>query len=454
MSANTVAKFRAHQLRTARKHHEAGRLELARDLYCRILDAEPKHAEALHYAALLGAQLGRIARANGETPRDEVDQHVAELMAAACEANPQNAGAVHNFARFAHDCGDLVGARALYQRALDLDQSDGASWIGLGNVFGEIGNRLRAEAAWSRALECPPRSADERFARSFVELSKGDYLNGFANYEARLECHEFMAGAGRSTSNAPRWTGQRLDRSDGALLVYGEQGAGDAIMMSRYLPLVADRVHTIYVELMAGLVPLFASAFPMERFIARGEALPAHVAKVSLMSLPAIFETPLDDIPPAIDFAIPRWEYPEPNRVGLCWHGSRDHAKDRPRSIPFEKLFPLFDVPGIEWQSLQLGEGVDGLVAPLELGDFLATAREIVRCDRVITVDTSIAHLAASMGVETWILLPFVAEWRWMLDRDDSPWYPSATLIRQAKAGDWDGVIHRVAKSLDLMIGQ
>jgi hypothetical protein len=144
---------------------------------------------------------------------------------------------------------------------------------------------------------------------------------------------------------------------------------------------------------------------------------------------------------------------PEPGRIGLCWRGSTSHPNDLIRSMPFERCFPLLDVPGLAWQSLQFGYETSPPMDPLPVGDFLETARQIARCSLVITVDTSVAHLAGTMGVPTWLLLPFVAEWRWMLDRNDTPWYPGMVLSRQSAAGDWKELVARVAEQLVALCG-
>lgn len=137
-------------------------------------------------------------------------------------------------------------------------------------------------------------------------------------------------------------------------------------------------------------------------------------------------------------------------RIGLCWKGSATHNNDRTRSMPLAKLAPVLSLRGFEFQSLQFGEDVPGTI-PCPTKTFYETAQAIESCDLVITVDTSVAHLAGCQNVPTWLLLPFVAEWRWLQDRTDSPWYPSMTLYRQAKAGDWEEVIERVVRDLQAL---
>jgi hypothetical protein len=168
-----------------------------------------------------------------------------------------------------------------------------------------------------------------------------------------------------------------------------------------------------------------------------------------MMSLPFVFGTTLETVPPPAPFQANGGSIQaEPGRIGLCWRGSTTHTNDRVRSMPFEATFPLLDVPGLTWQSLQFGYETSAPLDSCPLGDFLDTARAIARCSLVVTVDTSVAHLAGAMGVPTWVMLPFAAEWRWLQDRSDSPWYPSATLLRQRHAGDWNELTEWAATML------
>jgi hypothetical protein len=428
-------------------HHKAGRLFEALPLYARVLEHYPNHPAALHQAALLGTSLYRVAKEKGNAPPLAEDA-LLRLMAAAVMGAPENAGAVHNFAKFMHDRGELENARQLYENAVALNPQLGESWTNLGNVYGELGLRMRQEACWHRALECPSGAADARFNLSFLKLLKGEYEEGWRMYEARLDCPEFIIAHGRDELGW-RWDGSPVD---GTLLLHGEQGAGDAIMMARYVPMAEARATRVQLEVIAALVPLFRAMFPHLSVFPRGHEWPKQKAQASLMSLPAIFGTTLSTVPdPApirLDCDGSRSIRPESGRIGLCWRGSTTHVKDRIRSMPFSAVWPLLDVEGVTWQSLQFGEMTSPPLEPLGVGDFLETARTIARCELVITVDTSIAHLAGSMGVPTWILLPFSPEFRWLQDTDVSPWYPSARLWRQTTAGDWAEVIDRVAAEL------
>jgi Tfp pilus assembly protein PilF len=457
------------------QHHKRGDLTGAVRLYQKALEIAPALPDALHHAACAARQLSQHARAKGKPDVLDASTRLMHLAVESATAIAQQAAAanleafeaiegqagtvrklyaamVHNYAWFQKDNGVLTGANgalALYASAVQLDPNLSESWTNLGHCWGDLGNRMRAEACWHRALECPTPTPEATYNLAFVKLMKGDYLEGWRNYEARWESPVFLASYGRPDLPAPRWNGASLD---GTLYLHGEQGAGDMLMMARYIPLIATGVRHIIVEVPTPLVRLFARTFPWCEIVALGQTPPAHHTQLPMMSLPAALGTLLETIPAPVRFASNPVETGAPPinspRIGLCWKGSATHPNDRNRSMPFEACAQLLKLPGVSWQSLQWGSPMDVPLEPLGDGDFLDTASAIARCELVITVDTSVAHLAASMGIETWILLPHHAEWRWLQDREDSPWYPSARLMRQASPNDWSELIGRVHSDL------
>lgn len=434
-----------------------GKLLDAKAHFVRALDWAPTNEAALLAASSLALQLNQAKR--------DKDEHVIALSRLAIEAG--SVAAMHNLATFHHQRGELAESRALYERCLARSPMQGETWKQLGDVLMEMGRPIPAKAAWLRSLECPATSPGAHFSRSFLELAMGDYADGWKDYEARWDSPEFTSRH-PIAHQMPWWDGKPLD---GALLLHQEQGAGDAIMMSRFIPWAAERCTNVYVEVIAGLVDLFVMAsvardlsfdrparpLPNVRIFERGTPIPCAISPTGprvhlpMMSIPAAFGlTTIDTIPPAHEgFALLRSSSPTPNRVGLCWQGSTIHTNDRVRSMPFEACHALLDVPGHTWQSLQFGYDVSAPLDPLPMGSFLDTAQAIASCSLVITVDTSIAHLAGSMGVPTWVLVPYHADWRWLMDRSDSPWYPSVTVFRQAKPGDWFELTQRVANDLN-----
>jgi hypothetical protein len=253
------------------------------------------------------------------------------------------------------------------------------------------------------------------------------------------------------------------------ILLHAEQGFGDVIQFIRYLPLVEQRGGRIIVECQAELQRLFQTTAERCQIVIRGQPLPAFDLHCPLLSLPRAFGTALANIPGTEPYLqadaeqVGRWqrrlgEFDSMVKVGLAWAGSPTHKKDRNRSMKLARLAPLGQAPGVRFFSLQKGAtaaqaktpppGMDLVDWTEELKDFADTAALIANLDLVIAVDTAVVHLAGAMGKPVWTLLPFVPDWRWLLEREDSPWYPTMRLFRQNSWGDWDSVITRVADAL------
>jgi len=261
----------------------------------------------------------------------------------------------------------------------------------------------------------------------------------------------------------PPWQGE--DIGGKSILLHSEQGLGDTIQFLRYVPLIAERARHVVLEIPRALVRMAAS-LPIDNvtIVPKGRASPSADAHAPLLSLPRIFNTRVDSIPGRVPYLTPRrplverWARIVPGdfrlKVGLVWGGNKEHKGDRRRSIALERLAPLFAIEGIAWHSLQVGERAAELarvpagtlidLSP-KLTDFAETAGAILNLDLVIAVDTAVAHLAGALARPTWIMIAFSPDWRWLLDRDDSPWYPSVRLYRQRAPADWDSVVARVA---------
>ena len=399
-------------------------------------------AAVAHDTALLARFL---AEATGHGRDTTIAYPIITAFAHALAVNPGHPPTLHNLAGYEEYLGRLEDARQHYTTALRIDGSQVASWIALGHVHAQLGNRSRAELCWQAAEEQMEGDLTARWDAAMLRLLKGDYARGWRDYEARLTFPPYLHSYGRPDLTSPMWDGRALR---GALYLHGEQGAGDVVMMARYLTLARERgVHQLVLEVAKPLVRLFTAAMPDVTIVTRGDPAPAHEAQLPLLSCPAVFGTRLETIPPpfrflAGDVALER------GRVGLCWKGSPGHPHDLLRSMSWDTMRAVVDVDGFTWQSLQFGVDVEAPVDAFHAEDFADTATAIARCELVITVDTSVAHLAASMGVETWILVPLHAEWRWLQDRTDSPWYPAAKLWRQDRPGDWASVIARVGDAL------
>jgi len=353
-----------------------------------------------------------------------------------------------------------------YDRALAVRPRDPQTLINRGNALTDLCRPDEALASYDAAVAAAPDHAEAHWNRSLALLAKGDLQRGFAEYEWRKR----RPNAAEREFVQPLWLGDG-DIAGKTILLHAEQGYGDTIQFVRYAPMVAARGAKIVLEVQPPLKPLFQTA--AATVVARGEPLPPFDLHCPLMSLPLAFRTTLESIPATTPYLPPppdrvaKWRTllpaGKPLRVGLCWAGSATHRNDHNRSIPLEALKPLFDDTRIRFVSLQrdLREADRKALRGLpqigrfesELKDFADTAAAVSLLDLVISVDTGVAHLAGALGKPVWLLLPFIAEWRWLDRRTDSPWYPSARLFRQPRADDWASVVDRVRGELGRQVG-
>ena len=287
-------------------------------------------------------------------------------------------------------------------------------------------------------------------------LLSGDFEAGFAAYEWRGR----TAKHAPPTHESPRWNGG--DPHGMHLLMLAEQGFGDAIQFARYALLLQARGATVTLQCHPKLTGLFETLDDTLTVLATGEAPSKIDAHAPLMSLPHLLSTSIDTAPADIPYLrAPRGARRPPpadgqRRVGLCWTGNPDHPDNPHRSLPFAAFAPLLRHTGIYWRSLQFGPGAAESAGRLPddrawtacLEGFGNTAAALKSCDLVITIDTSIAHLAGALGRPVWLLMKYSPDWRWMVGRDDSPWYPTVRLFRQAAPGDWTGVVNSLDAAL------
>jgi hypothetical protein len=363
-----------------------------------------------------------------------------------------------------------------FERAVRADPSYTDALHHLARTCSRAGRFEEAIEHGARLVELENRGAAWT-ARARYELGRcwiqtGMYSAGWRSYEARLETPPW----GMLTAGRPVWDGSPLN--GGNLLVRWEGGIGDAIQFARFLPLVRARVRgTVLLECRPNLMELLCDAVAPVKLVSAPVDLDdppePYDFQVSIVSLPAIFGTTEETIPPAIlPIRVPEEERAAWRRrlsplaglkVGLCWAGSSVYDEDHDRSMRLESLAPLADIEGLDLVSLQLGppadeidagrHGLDILHLPEELSPFTKTAALMRELDLVISVDTSIAHLGGALGVETWLLLPFVSHWIWNAYRpNDTPWYPTHRLFRQPHLKDWDSVVARVRDELVVRI--
>ncbi|MBL4719658.1 MAG: tetratricopeptide repeat protein [Alphaproteobacteria bacterium] len=366
-------------------------------------------------------------------------------------------------------------ARRAFNKALNEDPTSGAAWNGLGKSFFDLGDLSAAIDAFGHAAaifdtlgpgaEAANESASARYHQSMALLATGDFAAGWPAHEARLG----VTRMGFQGPTPPLWTGQPL--AGKRLLVLFEQGYGDMIQFARYLPRLRSLDCKLVVSMPADLIPLLSPLAPNATFITMEEGRSNTVDadfSVWLMSLPnRLGAQTISDIPAEIPYIAPpagtpieaplNEAFPQSNdlSIGLVWAGRPSHPQDHQRSIDSRLLAPLFDIPGVRFYGLQK-EGAPDITLTSRfahdwsnaLTSFSATAAILARLDLIITVDTAVAHLAGAMGRPVWLMLPFAADWRWLRDRDDSPWYPTMRLFRQNRPGDWHPVIDVIGKAL------
>ena len=335
----------------------------------------------------------------------------------------------------------------------------------MGIVLKTLGRYREAAASFERALDRNPRDPAAKFALAFLDLTLGKFNLGWPLYEARFDVPALRNPARRF--DMPRWQGSEPLEGK-TLLVHAEQGLGDVIQFCRYLPLLEARGAEVVFEVMPSLKALLRTLPGTIRLVGRGEPLPRSDYYCPLLSLPLAFKTQLETVPAQTPYLaaepdrIAAWtERLRPLkglRVGIAWQGNREVEKliwARGRSMPLAALEPLAQLPGISLVALQKGPGLEqlrevafanrilDLGADLDPGAdaFLDTAAAMASLDLVISTDTSILHLAGALGRPSWAALTFSSEWRWLLERSDSPWYPSMRLFRQTTDGDWDAVV-------------
>ena len=332
-----------------------------------------------------------------------------------------------------------------------------------GTAHAALGQHAEAFACYSRVRSIAPHDLEVLRAECGLRLRLGDYAAGLPLYEARLRWNGEQAPV--PAERLPRWSGREPLAGRG-LLVHQEQGYGDSIQFLRYLPMLRERGAKLRVMVPEPLAALVRASFPWAERLAPDAPLPPGIdLQCPLPSLPFACGTTLETIPAQVPYlAIPPGRRVDPRidgarprlRVGLAWSGNPAHPGDRQRSIGLVALLEALPA-GPAYFSLQpaLGQGERALLQAqgvVDLGagfaDFADTAAAMALLDLVVTVDTSVAHLAGALARETWILLPRVADWRWLLAREDSPWYPTVRLFRQAGEGGWPPVLARVRAGL------
>ena len=351
---------------------------------------------------------------------------------------------------------------AVAESLLRLKPDDSASHLAVALATHSLGDCDRALAAFTHVTTLKPDHASAHFCRANILLLQGRLAEGFAEYEWRSRVPQ-MSHLHKALPR-PRWKGEPLGGR--RILVHAEQGAGDTFNLMRYLPLVAARGGPVLFQCQGNLVRLLNRIGGATAVFCESEAPPAYDVEAPLMSLPFIFGTTLETIPgqpPLAPHAGRVVALPETGsmKVGLVWAGNPTHSNDRNRSMALALFEPVLALEGIDFFSLQVGpRSADRNQLPQpdrlkdlsgQLEDYTTTAGVIQQLDLVLSVDTSVVHLAGVLGRPVWTLLPFVPDWRWLLERADSPWYPTMRLFRQRREGDWPEAIRRVCAELEIL---
>lgn len=402
---------------------------------------------------------GRVRHADALRRRGAYTEAIRAFHAIT-EAYPQRGDAFSNLAGMLQAAGHPMPALTAISRALELEPASVPALINSAEILKDFGEWQAVLSTYDAALALQPTSPTLHFARGLHSLMLGQWADGWRGHEQRFHVPDMPLAT--SALQSPRWDGSPL--GDRHILLDREQGLGDQIMFVRFASQVAARGGRVTIRCAAPLAPLLRGMTGVHDIITEHDAIPRHDLHASVMSLPyllgidspdavsgAAYLQPLGECPTAIQRAMTGTT----PRVGLVWAGNPQHRNDARRSIAPARLLPLLQQAGVQFVSLQRhgprGGGLPAALEPhlLDLGGLLHTfsdtAHALRQLDLLITVDTSVAHLAGALGVPTVVLVPFVPDWRWMIGRDDTPWYDSVQLIRQSTLFEWDTVIEAAA---------
>ncbi len=430
-----------------------GRLDEAAFHYQQAVALQPGYAEAHN-------NLGNVLRAQGK------QTEAVESYRQALRLQPTHALAHNNLGVALQELGRLDEAVVCHREALRLYPEFVDAHNNLANALKEQGRLDEALAQMEQALRLDPGDAAARWNRSLLWLLRGDFERGWPEYEWRWTQPAYVP----RRFPQPRWDGTPL--AGRTVLVHAEQGLGDTLQFVRYAPLLRARGGRILVQCSTMLLPLLASCAGIDQVLPESEPLPPFDVHVPLLSLPGLMGTTLGSIPANVPYLsadaslVDHWKQElaavGPGfRIGIVWQGNPRHPMDRRRSIPLEQFAPLAAREGVRLFSLQVGAGAEHLTAlgerfaVIDLGgrfdkaSLADAAAAIMALDLVVTVDTAVAHLAGALGRPVWVALPYVPDWRWLLDRENSPWYPTMRLFRQRELGNWTEVFERITAALE-----
>jgi len=420
----------------------------------KAMAVDPEFVSAYLDMGLLMALQGRYADA-------------LEWYGQAVKLAPERADAWQHVGSMQMRVGELQASVQSLERALSLSPHNAEILNSLGTVYAHSGQHSLAEAYFGRALAAAPEFHQARINRAFAMLTRGKYEEGFAEYEARLN----MPANRGVVADAPWpvWNGEPL--AGRKVVVRSEQGYGDSLQMIRFARQLAEQGASVLVETSAPLQRLLAHADGVAASVKHDDAKPEANFLCPMMSLPHRLGIRLETVPAQVPYIRvdngdrERWRARlgagNELKVGLAWASNPDNWTALLRGVKLQSLVDALQLDGVRLFSLQVGHGASQimeLAAPAaitdltsELRDFYDTACLVANLDLVVSIDTAVAHLAGGLGIPVWVLLPHAPEWRWMLDREDSPWYPSAKLFRQRAPGQWHEVLERVRQEVTIL---
>lgn len=481
MPVMTLTKDLADRLNSALEHQENRRIAEAEETFKGLINDYPNNAAILWFYGSMLHHHGRIK---------DAAQIYSDCVLAGGNDVDVKANALTNLGHLMQGWGKLDKAKGCWEYALKIDPKNACALNNMGVMARWDGDLAKAQEYQSKALAINPKNPEAHFECAFIALTCGDLRRGFIEYEWRWKWDKFTSR--RFLSHKPKWNGQNCKGK--TVLLTHEQGHGDTIMFIRYAKFVKERGATVRVLCPPELVELIKTADGVDDVTCtylegyNDEGFDFHVP---MLSLPRIFKTTLDTIPADIPYIFGGERTPtasrecgtttnrqpsplgshmtapgasagqfnhgsaNPFKVGIVWAGRKEHAGDRWRSVDVGLFKPLFDVPGTEWHSFQFGPRAREADKFLNVKrtsekfkDFTDTARALREVDLLISVDTSVIHLAGATGRPTWALIPYSPDWRWLLSGDTTKWYPSMRLFRQDTRGDWATVFERVRKEL------
>jgi tetratricopeptide (TPR) repeat protein len=429
---------------------ETGQLDEAIKNYQKVIEINPNFAGAYY-------NLGVVLQEKGQL-REAISAYQKAI-----HLNPSYIDAYHDLGYVYHMNSQFDEAIRFYQKALQLNPKLFDAHNNLGRVLQEQRHNEEAIACYQKAIQLNPDFAEAHFNLSIVLLLLGNFKQGWREYEWRWKLKEQR----RYNFPQPVWDGSDIEGR--TIFLYAEQGFGDTIQFIRFVPLVAERRATVIIECQRELKSLLQTVQGVAKVITNEDQLPDFDIHCPLLSLPLLLGIALESIPAAVPYIaiesmlIAKWKERLKHdnsqfKIGIVWSGNPRNMIFLKKSFALNTFLPLASLDKITLYSLQKGEAAREAKNPPqgmrlidytdEINEFLDTAAFIKNLDLVISIDTAVAHLAGALGKTVWTLLPFSPDWRWMLNREDSPWYPTMRLFRQSSPGDWETVIEKVSNDL------